>query len=82
VDSGNAGIWNDGVSGTRDFVRLAISAGFKPGEDFLHVEEDGAEHNERAWRRRTPAWVKWLLDPRAKIPSLETGGDVEGPAGG
>jgi predicted alpha/beta superfamily hydrolase len=82
VDSGNAGVWNDGVSGTRDFVRLAIGAGFKPGEDFLHIEEDGAEHNERAWRRRTPAWVKWLLDPRVTIPSLQTGGDVEGPAGG
>jgi predicted alpha/beta superfamily hydrolase len=81
VDSGDTGVWNDGVAGTRDYVKLALGAGFRAGVDFLHVEEKGAVHNEGAWRRRTPDWLKWLLDPRVAIPPRVNGAEQEGPAG-
>jgi predicted alpha/beta superfamily hydrolase len=82
VDSGDSGVWNDGVNATRDYVRIAQAAGFITGKDFLHVEEAGAEHNEKAWRRRTPSWLRWLLDPRGSVPAVHGGEDGEGPAGG
>lgn len=82
VDSGNKGIWDDGAPATRDYARIAKSVGFVPDVDFLHVEEDGAEHNEKAWRRRSPSWLRWVLDPRATVPGAHGSGDVEGPAGG
>jgi predicted alpha/beta superfamily hydrolase len=82
IDSGDSGIWNDGVASTRDYVELARKVGFQDNRDFLYIEEAGAVHNEGAWRRRTPGMLRWLLQPRARIPQLHTDDTSEGPAGG
>jgi predicted alpha/beta superfamily hydrolase len=54
LDSGTAGDRQDGAPLTREFAKLAADHGWGAGKDFAHFEDEGAEHNEKAWRAR--AW--------------------------
>lgn len=40
---------------------LLYHKGYRPHEDILYVEDEGAEHNEAAWARRLPEALQFLL---------------------
>ncbi|MBN1678866.1 MAG: alpha/beta hydrolase [Anaerolineae bacterium] len=41
---------------------LLRAKGYRSGADLLYVEDAGAVHNERAWGRRLPDAIRFLLD--------------------
>lgn len=61
-----AGMSNDGAPLTRKFAESAEGAGWKPQVDFLHFEDAGAEHNEKAWRNRGWRALQFVLKPANK----------------
>jgi len=65
VDSGTAGDQQDGAPLTREFAELARKSGWKDGVDFMHFEDVGAFHNERAWRQRAWRPLMFVLAPDA-----------------
>jgi len=46
-----------GQSALNEFL---LSKGFEEGKNFRVVIEEGAKHNEAAWRKRLPAALEWL----------------------
>lgn len=52
LDSGNGGNSQDGAPRTREMRDVMIDAGWTLGDDLVWYEEEGAIHNERAWRAR------------------------------
>ena len=47
-------------TGTSTYVTLEdLASMVKEGEDFLHFEDEGADHNEEAWRKR--AWLPLIF---------------------
>lgn len=63
IDSGTAGLQDDGVADTREFAALARQKGWKDHVDFEHFEDVGAAHNERAWRNRAWRPLMFILAP-------------------
>jgi predicted alpha/beta superfamily hydrolase len=59
----------------RHMRELLVQKGFRLGEDFLYVEEEGAEHTESAWARRTKIAFRFLL---GKLPLFQGLQDREG----
>lgn len=47
----------------RAAYRSLLSKGYRAGRDLLLVEEKGGFHNERAWGRRLPGALRFLLRP-------------------
>ncbi len=45
----------------RRMKRTLIRKGYRPIHDLLHIEEQWAGHNERAWQRRLPFAVRFFL---------------------
>jgi hypothetical protein len=43
--------------------RLLLRKGFRRGVDLLSVIEPGGRHDEKAWARRFPNAVRFLLRP-------------------
>lgn len=52
VDHGTAGPSNDGADRTRRVVDQLREAGWREGDDLMYFVDQGATHNERAWRSR------------------------------
>lgn len=52
LDSGTAGKSQDAAPQTRAMAELLRKTGYKDGDDLMHFEDEGAEHNEKAWRAR------------------------------
>jgi predicted alpha/beta superfamily hydrolase len=63
IDSGTAGIQDDGHVETREFAKVAREKGWRDGKDFEHFEDVGAAHNEVAWRRRAWRPLMFVLEP-------------------
>jgi predicted alpha/beta superfamily hydrolase len=42
---------------------LLRAAGWREGEDWISLRDEGAEHSERAWRARLEAPLRFLLGP-------------------
>ncbi|MCA9250609.1 MAG: alpha/beta hydrolase-fold protein [Phycisphaerae bacterium] len=61
LDSGTGGKHQDGAPATRAMVELLIKTGWKPGVDLAHYEDEGADHNERAWRARVDRPLRFLF---------------------
>ena len=70
VDVGTA----EGAYTVTDVQRLCgvlALKGYRPGQDLLYVEEEGATHSEAAWARRLPKALRFLLrDTVGLIDSL------------
>jgi predicted alpha/beta superfamily hydrolase len=45
----------------RNMYDLLIKKGYNPGQNLMHVEEEGAIHHETAWGRRLPGAIRFLL---------------------
>ncbi len=56
----------DGVDDTRMLAEAYRAAGYRDGVDLRYVVQQGAAHNEIAWRARLPAALRFLLGPRAE----------------
>jgi predicted alpha/beta superfamily hydrolase len=61
VDSGDAGPSRDGMVKTRELAVALNEIGYKPGRGFGYLVKHGDQHNERAWARRLPGALKFLL---------------------
>ncbi|MGB9690558.1 MAG: alpha/beta hydrolase-fold protein [Candidatus Sumerlaeaceae bacterium] len=66
IDSGTAGIQDDGVVETREFAVLARQKAWTEGGEFEHFEDVGAAHNEAAWRKRAWRPLMFILRPAEK----------------
>ena len=52
--------WEDALA-----VREALrKQGYVEGEDFLWNPGEGDEHNEKAWARRLPVALRFLMPPK------------------
>jgi enterochelin esterase-like enzyme len=61
----DAGTVQDGATLTRKVYRRYRELGWRDGEDLLHHEEQGAEHNERYWRERVWRALVFLFGTQA-----------------
>lgn len=52
IDHGTAGRHQDGAESTRRMSALLMETGWQEGKDYAYFQDEGAEHNERAWRAR------------------------------
>lgn len=64
IDSGTAGASQDGAPGTRRMKDALVKAGWTAGTDLLHVEVEGATHDEKAWRARADRALRFLFPRR------------------
>jgi predicted alpha/beta superfamily hydrolase len=49
------------VEGVRDLQGRLLARGYRTGENLMYVEEADAHHNEKAWARRLPDALRFLL---------------------
>lgn len=61
LDSGTGGKHQDGAPATRAMVELLKETGWQIGNDLVHFEDKGADHNERAWRARVDRPLRFLF---------------------
>ena len=61
MDCGDTGYEDDGVRATVPAYEMLVERGWTPGEDILFVLEEGAIHNEQAWTRRFPGFLKFAF---------------------
>ena len=61
VDCGDPG---DDSDNTKQLVADYLSLGYVEGQDFFHVYQAGAQHNEVYWAQRLPAALAFLFPPR------------------
>jgi enterochelin esterase-like enzyme len=59
----DAGTVKDGAALTRKVRDIYLRRGWRLGEDLMHHEEKGAEHNERCWRERVWRALVFLFGP-------------------
>ncbi len=68
MDTGTAGQANDGYGDTIQVRDALLNAGHQIGPDFLFVIGLNDQHNEAAWRARTPAALRWLYRRSPESP--------------
>ncbi|MDX2177192.1 MAG: alpha/beta hydrolase-fold protein [Candidatus Sumerlaeia bacterium] len=76
IDSGNTGTSADGYANTVTVRDRRLEAGEPLGERFWHTVGLGMQHNEAAWRQRSPDALRWLYSPalrEASQPSAASG---------
>jgi predicted alpha/beta superfamily hydrolase len=56
----------------RRMQRLLVKKGYRPRKDLLYVEEKWARHEERAWARRFPRAIRFLLGHPASGAQIRT----------
>lgn len=61
IDHGTAGPSQDGAQRTQAVVELLREAGWRDGSKFEYYVDQGAEHNERAWRARLDRPLRFLF---------------------
>lgn len=64
VDSGDSGPSRDDVENTRMLAAAYRALGYRDEVDLHYVVQEGAVHNESAWRTRLPDALRFLLGPR------------------
>ena len=62
VDHGTGGSNQDGAPATRRMVALLRATGWQDGPGFMYFADDGADHNERAWRARLERPLRFLFE--------------------
>ncbi len=81
MDSGTAGASNDSYADTIAVRDAMIAAGHAIGPRFAHTVGLNHQHNEAAWRLRSPDATRWLYN--ATVPEVSEYSDlfvVTGPA--
>lgn len=63
IDSGTAGTSNDGYWNTANIRDYRMAGGEALGAKFTHAIGLGDQHNETAWRGRTPNALRWTMRP-------------------
>jgi len=63
IDSGTAGTSNDGYWNTANIRDYRMATGESLGGRFTHAIGLGDQHNETAWRGRTPNALRWMMRP-------------------
>jgi predicted alpha/beta superfamily hydrolase len=63
IDSGTAGTSEDGYANTVTVRDALIAKGHRYGPDFFFAVGNGDQHQEAAWRRRTPEALRWWAAP-------------------
>ena len=61
IDHGTAGPTHDGAARTRAVVDALRRTGWRDGMDLLYFTDQGAGHNERAWRARLTKPLRFLF---------------------
>ena len=67
---------DDELREVRRLRDLLVERGFRPGHDLVYVEDQGADHHERAWARRLRDTLPYLVTGRSAGRAME-GSDVE-----
>jgi predicted alpha/beta superfamily hydrolase len=76
IDSGTAGTSNDGYWNTANIRDYRMAAGEVLGGRFTHAIGIGDQHNETAWRGRTPNALRWMMRPSFGATSSVTTWDL------
>ena len=63
IDSGTAGTSADSYWDTVAVRDALLASGHVYGPKFLHAFGPGDQHNEAAWRRRSPDVLRWMWAP-------------------
>lgn len=61
IDCGTAALDKRLMPGTEEMVHALEAKGFKDGKDLFFFRAEGAEHNEAAWSKRNPLFLKFLF---------------------
>ncbi|MCC5876870.1 MAG: hypothetical protein JJU11_11680 [Candidatus Sumerlaeia bacterium] len=69
IDSGTLGSTGDGYWNTIGVRDRLIESGHAIGPDFMHRVGLNQQHNEAAWRARSPRVLLWIYNPEAFITS-------------
>lgn len=67
LDSGTAGTSADDYVNTMTIRDRLIQSGHVFGPDFWHVVGHNEQHNEAAWRNRSPEVLRWMFPPESAI---------------
>jgi len=55
----------------RQLRDLLVERGYRPGRSLVYVEDEGADHHERAWARRLRETLPYLVAGRHARPAVE-----------
>lgn len=69
IDSGTVGSTGDGYWNTIGVRDRLLQSGHSLGPDFMHRVGLNQQHNEAAWRNRSPRVLLWIYNPVAFISS-------------
>lgn len=62
IDNGGVGLEAELQSGIDEMLKVLSDKGYKLNEDIVWIKDEEAEHNEIAWSKRAPKFLKFLFD--------------------
>ncbi|MFN3871418.1 MAG: alpha/beta hydrolase-fold protein [Ignavibacterium sp.] len=62
IDNGGVGLEAELQSGIDEMLKVLSDKGYKLNEDIVWIKDEDAEHNEIAWSKRAPKFLKFLFD--------------------
>jgi len=62
IDNGGIGLEAELQSGIDEMLKVLQEKSYKLNEDIFWFKDDKAEHNEIAWSKRVPTFIKFLFD--------------------
>lgn len=62
IDNGGVGLEAELQAGIDEMLKVLNDLGYKLSEDIMWIKDNEAEHNEIAWSKRAPKFLKFLFD--------------------
>lgn len=62
IDNGGIGLESELQAGIDEMLKVLFEKGYKLNEDIIWFKDQKAEHNEIAWSKRAPKFLKFLFD--------------------
>ncbi len=62
IDNGGVGLEAELQNGIDDMLKVLSDKGYKLNEDVIWIKDYEAEHNEFAWSKRAPVFLKFLFN--------------------
>lgn len=62
IDNGGLGLESELQKGIDEMLEVLTAKGFKINKDIIWIKDSNAEHNEIAWSKRAPVFLKFLFD--------------------
>ncbi|AFH49594.1 Putative hydrolase [Ignavibacterium album JCM 16511] len=62
IDNGGVGLEAELQPGIDEMLKVLNDLGYKLNEDIMWIKDNEAEHNEIAWSKRAPKFIKFLFD--------------------